>query len=621
MKRRKVVAIIQARMGSKRLPGKVLSHLSGKPLLEHLINRLRVSKEIDQIVVATSTSDIDKPIIELAKKLDVECYKGSEDDVLNRYYEAGKLFKADVVVRVTADNPLTDPYQLDELIKKHMETDSDYTHNKHQKGPPLGTAAEVISFPILKKIHTIAKAPRHREHVTLYIFEHADQFNIQTVDAPLKFQRMDLRLTVDTEKDLILMREIFDNFDFGSKYIPLEEVIDFLDENRDLIELNKDTRQKGVNFKILQLLDAMDIKGESILILQLARKLMINGHDVIVVSNGGSLLSELDKSQIRHIELEKYDNTQNNFFKHIFEVTKIIDREKPDIIHAHNDYFAFISAIAARVSNVRPKPNVIWSIHTIRSGMEHYVCDKYISTYFEALTAVSENIKEEIVKHGIKKEQIIVLPNAIEIEEKLLSKEFRQEFLKKYNLDNGVKIIGTVSRLDPLKGIQYLIKGFKRVKEELGDVFLVVCGSGDYKKELELIVHEMGLSENIIFTGFIRDRLNVINLFDIFVLPSSKEGLPISVLEALSIGVPVIATKVGGVPELIKNDDTGILISPYSEDEVSSALFKILKNPELREKIARNGKKFVQEKFNFTNIYKKIEKLYTELVWNSKNTN
>jgi len=125
MKQKKIVAIIQARVGSSRFPGKVLKKIGNKTLLEILVNRIKKVKNLDDIIIATSTNPKDKKIEELAEKLSVKCYRGSEENVLERYVEASKLISADIIVRVTADNPLTDPQEIDNLILSHINQKND----------------------------------------------------------------------------------------------------------------------------------------------------------------------------------------------------------------------------------------------------------------------------------------------------------------------------------------------------------------------------------------------------------------------------------------------------------------------------------------------------------------
>ena len=164
-----VLAIVQARMGSTRLPGKVLKKINGKPLIEILLHRLSSSKKIDKIILATSKDQMNDSLTDTVKKLDFEVFRGSEDDVLKRYYEAAKFFKPQVVVRITGDCPIIDPQLVDNIIRQYYEHDVDYTSNTDPPTYPDGLDTEVFSFTALETAHKQATRPYEREHVTPFI--------------------------------------------------------------------------------------------------------------------------------------------------------------------------------------------------------------------------------------------------------------------------------------------------------------------------------------------------------------------------------------------------------------------------------------------------------------------
>jgi len=239
-----VVAIIQARIGSTRLPGKVLKKIQDKVVLDYVIDRLKTCKNIDEIVLAITTNKNDDVLEKYAKNKKINFIRGSEEDVLSRYYEAAKKFNAEVIVRITSDCPLIDPKIVDEVIKKHIESDADYTANTIKRTYPRGFDVEVFNFDILERTYRNANAKYHREHVTPYIREHPEKFKLQNIEAPDKIKRPDIRITVDTEKDFELIKKIishFDNIEFTA-----EDIVDFLNINPKLLEINKNIKQKEV---------------------------------------------------------------------------------------------------------------------------------------------------------------------------------------------------------------------------------------------------------------------------------------------------------------------------------------------------------------------------------------
>lgn len=238
----RIVAIIQARMGSTRLPGKILKQVMGKPLLEYQIERIKRSSHIDEIVIATTVKEADLPIVELCKQLNVACFRGSEEDVLARYYGAAVQYDADVVVRLTSDCPIIDPAVIDRVISFFLEHDVDYASNTLERTYPRGMDTEVLSFDVLKHAHLHAAGRAEREHVTPYIYMNKEQFRI----GQLRYERniSQHRWTVDTSEDLELVSRIISSLYPVNPKFALKEIVALLEERPDWILLNAHVEQK-----------------------------------------------------------------------------------------------------------------------------------------------------------------------------------------------------------------------------------------------------------------------------------------------------------------------------------------------------------------------------------------
>jgi spore coat polysaccharide biosynthesis protein SpsF len=232
----KIVAIVQARMGSERLPGKTLKRVSGKPMLEHIIHRIMSSKNIHKIVIATTNNKKDQPIINLSKRLSISYYAGSEDDVLNRFIGAGDLVSADIVVRICGDNPLIDIRYLDEMINSHMLKGAEYTYN--DSSIPVGTSGEVVNHMILKRLNGIARGGRYREHVTTYILDHLNEFRVNRTAPPAYLKDKAFRFTVDTKEDLKLIRRIYRHLYSKGVIVETARAITLLENNPSLLKIN-----------------------------------------------------------------------------------------------------------------------------------------------------------------------------------------------------------------------------------------------------------------------------------------------------------------------------------------------------------------------------------------------
>jgi len=241
----KIVCVITARMGSTRLRGKAMMSILGKPMLEHVVERTQRSRLIDEIVVATTTNQEDDVIVELAKKLGVGIYRGSSEDVLNRTLKAAKSVNGDTIVQINGDCPLIDPKLTDALIQSYLEIKPDYATNSRLKRTfPLGLDVEVFSTKSLEQIEKTIKDPSVREHVTLYYYEHPEKYKILSIEAPPELDRPDLRLTVDTEEDLQLVREIYRKLYEKDPSFTTKQIIELIDRKPHLKEINVQVRQK-----------------------------------------------------------------------------------------------------------------------------------------------------------------------------------------------------------------------------------------------------------------------------------------------------------------------------------------------------------------------------------------
>lgn len=239
-----MVAIIQARLGSTRLQGKVLRPLSGKPLIEHIIKRIQAVNEIDRIVLAIPSAESEKPLERIAEQMGVQCASGPEEDVLERFIQAGDYCNATHIVRVCGDNPLVDTTLMRSLILQHSNTAADYTFCSEPI--PLGTGSEVAKLSTLKQIAQKTKQSAYREHVTTYFHDHADSFHIERVPAPPYLRAKNFRLTVDTEKDFHLIDQLYQKFCSPSQSsLDLEEILNFLESNPELASHNADIAQKN----------------------------------------------------------------------------------------------------------------------------------------------------------------------------------------------------------------------------------------------------------------------------------------------------------------------------------------------------------------------------------------
>lgn len=239
-----VVAIIQARMGSTRLLGKVIMDLAGEPMLMRVVNRVRRASKLDEVVVATTTNADDDHIVHLCEAHDCTYFRGSEEDLLDRYYQAALAFKADVVVRITSDCPLIEPEIIDRVVNEFLfyYPEVEYVSNTLVYTFPRGLDMEVMSFNALEQAWREDNNPAWREHVTPYIYRHPEKFKIRNVANDVDYSHM--RWTVDTIEDLTFIRKIYNHFQ--SDTFTWREVLRLLEMHPEWLEINRHVQQKAV---------------------------------------------------------------------------------------------------------------------------------------------------------------------------------------------------------------------------------------------------------------------------------------------------------------------------------------------------------------------------------------
>ncbi len=245
----KTVAIIQARMGSTRLPGKVLRLLKGKPVLAHVVERVSACQEVDEVIVATTKNKHDYCIVEACDRLGVGCFRGSEDDVLDRYYQTARYHNADIIVRVTSDCPLFSPDVLTGMLKYfknalQVNNVPDYMSNTLLRTFPRGLDAEIIRMLALQSAWRSADEPYEREHVTPYIYNHPKLFCLNNYKSPQDNSFM--RWTLDTNEDWDFIANIFERCYSEGKIFTSECVIDLLAREPSLMDINAAVCQKSL---------------------------------------------------------------------------------------------------------------------------------------------------------------------------------------------------------------------------------------------------------------------------------------------------------------------------------------------------------------------------------------
>lgn len=243
-----IIAVLQARTGSSRLPVKVLADVLGKPMITRQIERIARARLVDRLVIATTGQREDDAIAALAAELRIDCYRGSVDDVLDRFYQCAKRYDADHIVRLTADCPLADPQLIDDLIRLHLREGNNYSSNAMPPTFPHGLDAEIMTRKALVWVWENATKADEREHVTTYIRNNPSRFRIGNLEQ--KNDLSHLRWTVDEPEDLDVIRRIYEELYIANPGFTTQDILDFVDIHPEIAAINAHfSRDPSINTK------------------------------------------------------------------------------------------------------------------------------------------------------------------------------------------------------------------------------------------------------------------------------------------------------------------------------------------------------------------------------------
>jgi len=306
--------------------------------------------------------------------------------------------------------------------------------------------------------------------------------------------------------------------------------------------------------------------------------------------------------------------------KAFFQILKLLKKEKYQIVHTHTPVASFITRIAAQIARI---PIVIYTVHGFHfhkygnpfTNIIYYLLEKFAGQFMNAIITINQK-DYETAKRMFKNKKIFKLPG-VGINTKkyqLLRNDWKQNVRKNLNINWNEKVIGIVAEFNPGKRHVDLIKAAKIVIKKYPQTKFIFVGDGPLKNHSKKLIEKLNISQNFIFTGYKKDILKILSIFNIFVLPSLREGLPRSIMEAMLMEIPAVATNIRGCREEVVNGETGLLIPIKNPDALADAIIKILSNPKMAKKMGEAGKKRVIEKFDEKMVLKKELKIYQELI-------
>ncbi len=362
-----------------------------------------------------------------------------------------------------------------------------------------------------------------------------------------------------------------------------------------------------------------EIAGGQIVCLQIIEALVREGHQALVISPSEGPFTDLLRKKKIPVFIIPFEKTY--FFHRAFQVTRLLRNQKVDLVHSHGTVQLNIHVrLAARLIGIPCISHIhsenVFSSHWLIRQYQIFL-DRFTSQLCYRLIAVSKATKESLIQEGIEADRIEVIPNGID-SDRLNGQMTRAEVFQRFQIDPKKQLVTTIGSLCPNKGQEEFLKAAKQVNVDMPNTVWMMIGKdiefkGAYEAKLKMLAQNLGLNGQVIFTGYQDDPLSLLNACDLFVLPSKREGMPLVVLEAAALKKAVIASAVGGIPEVVQDGETGILIPPGDSQALGLAMLKLLRDPKLARTMGEAGFRRIREHFSECQMVHRTLKLYQEV--------
>jgi len=357
---------------------------------------------------------------------------------------------------------------------------------------------------------------------------------------------------------------------------------------------------------ILLLANHLNTGGISSYIMTLSKGLTSLGHRVFVMTSGGNLVERLESGGVKHVDLgfRTKSALDPRIYLSLSRVSGFIRREKIDVIHANTRVTQIMASLLSRQTGVA-------FISTCHGFFKVHFFRLLCPCWGRRVIAISRPVREHLINDfKIDPSEVVLISNGIDLSDfTILPADARTALRERYNVGGG-PIVGIIARLSNVKGHGYLIKAFEIVLKSFPSARLLIVGEGPEEKNLRALVDERHLTKNIEFFKIVNRTADMLPLFDVFVMPSLQEGLGLSVMEAQASGLPVVASRVGGLPDLIEHNRTGILVEAQNPQALAGAISGILNNPAKSWDMGRMARLFIEKHFGSPQMVKKTVAVY-----------
>jgi glycosyltransferase involved in cell wall biosynthesis len=337
-----------------------------------------------------------------------------------------------------------------------------------------------------------------------------------------------------------------------------------------------------------------------------------------------SVVASLKEAQLKGVKIvtNRYLLRRINPFYDVlalFSLYRSLAKERPTIVHTHTSKAGLLARLAAKGAGVpiivhTPHGHVFFGYFGAFKTKIFILLERLASHITDKIVALTQREKEDYLLFKITdEEKLVVINSGIDLEKfKQPPFPLKRNFKKELGIPENALIVGTVGRLVPVKGPEFLIEAARRIISKYPNIFFVFMGDGYLRRDLERKTSEMGIRENVIFLGWRNDAPKIISLFDIFVLPSLNEGMGRVLVEAMALGKPIVASNIGGIPDLVIHGKNGFLVPPKNSEELARYIRILLEDRERREKMGLAGKESVSN-FSKEKMVEKIAELYEKL--------
>ena len=363
--------------------------------------------------------------------------------------------------------------------------------------------------------------------------------------------------------------------------------------------------------RILFLTTHLELGGISVYTVSLAKALLRRGHQPMICSSGGVLVQELEDAGIPHSEIDIRIKSELHpkVFQTVAKLVTQVKRDRPDVIHAQTRVTQVVACLVGRLTGIP----VVSTAH----GFYWRRWTRRVFPFWGAkVIAISVNVRKKLQEwYGVPDHKVQLVFNGVNPERFHPTRELKEIdwYKQMWGFKEVGPVVGSVGRLVPVKGMEVLLSAFHKVREKIPEARLLIVGDGPIKEDLVRQTYQMGEENNVFFTGFVQQTEIPLRMMDLFVIGSLQEGFGLTTAEAMACGLPVVASHVDAIREVVRHEETGLLVNPGDPKAMADGILELLQDQDKRRAYGLAGRKLVEEKFTTDRVASQVEAVYKEV--------